>query len=79
MVWLLQLWLWVFREWADLMVFNFCTDVGDAFSFFVSKNANVMRIYQNEHKTYSIVLMYIRFCGATYIIMTKQFTGNGGG
>lgn len=49
------------------------------FLFFVSKNANVMRIYQNEHKTYSIVLMYIRFCGATYIIMTKQFTVNGGG
>lgn len=38
-----------------------------------------MRICQNEHKTYSIVLMYIRFCGATYIIMTKQFTVNGGG
>lgn len=49
------------------------------FLFFVSKNANVMRIYQNEHKTYSIVLMYIRFCGANYIIMTKQFTVNGGG
>lgn len=25
-----------------------------------------MRICQNEHKTYSIVLMYISCCGATY-------------
>lgn len=29
---------------------------------------------QNTHKTYSIVLMYICFCGATYTIMTRQFT-----
>lgn len=57
--------------------FNVCTDVGDAFSglffrffvFLVSKNANVMRICQNEHKTYSIVLMYIRFSWCYFIIL----------
>lgn len=52
-----------------------CTDVGEAFLIFLQKckcDENMFRC-QNKHTTYSIVLMYIGFCGATFSIMARQF------
>lgn len=46
------------------------TDIGDAFSFFSKCKCDENMFWcQKKHKTYSIVLMYISFCGATYNIL----------
>lgn len=70
-----QMWLSVVREWADL-IFSMlnkdcvCTDVGDAFWFLSKCKCDENMFWcENKHKTYSIVLMYIGFCGATYGIL----------
>lgn len=56
-----------------------CTDTEDAV-WFISKSKCDKNVFwcQNKHKTYSLVLMYIGFCGATYsiynvLIMMRQF------
>lgn len=65
------MWLLVFRNGQT----SFCTDFGDAFWFICKCKCDENMFWcQNTHKTYSIVLMYICFCGATYTIMTRQFT-----
>lgn len=66
-----QMWLLVFRNGQT----SFCTDFGDAFWLICKCKCDENMFWcQNTHKTYSIVLMYICFCGATYTIMTRQFT-----
>lgn len=47
-----------------------CTDVGDAFWFLSKCKCDENMFWcQKKHKTYSVVLMYIDFCGATYSIL----------